>query len=161
MYKKISVLLLVFVIVSCKNGDSDKNEKELIKNASWLLGKWESKSTDGILSETWTQTNDSTLQGASYFIKEKDTIHFETIVLQQKGEALIYSAKVRGQNDNKAISFSLVQAPENHLVFENLKHDYPQKITYQNIPNKKMVAIISGLLEGKPSSEKYTLVKSK
>jgi hypothetical protein len=161
MYKKISILLLILVIASCKNSDSDKNEKELIKTASWLLGKWESKSADGTLSEIWTQSNDSTFLGASYFIKQKDTIHHETIILQQKGETLIYSATVRGQNVNKAISFSQATSLENQLVFENLKHDYPQKITYQNAPNNRMIAIISGLLEGKPSTEKYTLIKSK
>jgi len=161
MYKIITILFLVLTIISCKNGDSDKNEKEKIKAANWLLGNWENKSADGVLSEIWTKTNDSTFQGQSYFIKEKDTIHFETIVLQQTGENLTYSANVKGQNENKPVSFSFTETNENQIVFENKKHDYPQKISYQKAPNNNIVATVSGVIEGKPSTEKYTLSKSK
>lgn len=161
MYKKISILILLLAITSCKNGDSDKNEKEKIKLAHWLLGTWENKSADGMLAEIWTKTNDSTFLGNSYFIKAKDTIHFETIVLQQIGDDLIYSATVKGQNEDKPVAFSLTETLENKLVFENQKHDYPQKISYQKVPNSKLITTISGLENGKVSAEKYTLAKKK
>jgi hypothetical protein len=161
MYKKMPLLLLALAFISCKNGDSDTNEKEKIKSAHWLLGSWESKSAEGVLSETWTKTNDSTFQGQSYFIKEKDTIHFETIVLQQKGEALTYKATVKGQNEDKPVSFLFTETIANQLAFENPKHDYPQKITYQKDAKNNLVATISGLIDGKQSTEKYTLAKSK
>ena len=80
--------------------------------------------------ETWKKVNDSTFKAESYFIKEKDTLHFETIILQQKGEKLTYNATVKGQNNDKAVAFNLTSATEKKLVFENPKHDYPQKITY-------------------------------
>ena len=161
MYKKLTVLLLALAFISCKNDDSDTNEKEKIKAAHWILGTWENKSADGVLSETWTKTNDSTFQGQSYFIKEKDTIHFETIVLQQKDEALTYKATVKGQNEDKPVSFSLTETTENQLVFENKKHDYPQKISYQKDTKNNLVTIISGITDGKTTTEKYTLAKSK
>lgn len=161
MYTKITALFLVLAIVNCKNGDSDKNEKEKIKMVHWLLGTWENKSADGVLSEIWTKTNDSTYQAQSFFIKEKDTIHFETIVLQQVGEDLMYSATIKGQNEDKPVAFSLAEMTENQLVFENQKHDYPQKISYKKAPNSKLITTISGLINGKISNEKYTLVKNK
>ena len=154
-------LLLALAFISCKNGDSDTNEKEKIKAAHWILGTWENKSADGVLSETWTKTNDSTFQGQSYFIKEKDTIHFETIILQQNGENLTYNATVKGQNEDKPVSFSLTETSENQLVFENKKHDYPQKISYQKDTKNNLVTIISGITDGKTTTEKYTLAKSK
>ena len=161
MYKKMPFLLLALAFISCKNGDSDTNEKEKIKSAHWLLGTWENKSAEGVLSETWTKTNDSTFQGQSYFIKEKDTIHFETIILQQNGENLTYNATVKGQNEDKPVSFSLTETSENQLVFENKKHDYPQKISYQKDTKNNLVTIISGITDGKTTTEKYTLAKSK
>lgn len=161
MQKKITLLFLVLAIVGCKNDDSDKNEKDKIKTAHWLLGRWENKSADGVLSEIWTKTNDSTFQGQSYFIKDKDTIHFETIVLQQKGEDLTYNANVKGQNEDKPVTFSLTETTENQLIFESKKQEYPQKISYQKAPNNNLVTTISGLVDGKISTEKYTLVKGK
>ena len=87
MFKKITFLLLAVAFISCKkNGvdDSENNEKEKIKASHWLLGTWENKSDDGNLKEIWTKANDSTFEGQSYYIKGKDTIHFETIQLLRK-----------------------------------------------------------------------------
>jgi hypothetical protein len=103
MFQKTTLILLLLAIVSCK--ESDSNEKDKIKLAHWLLGKWENKSADGNLSETWKKVNDSTFQAQSYFIKDKDTLHFESIDLQQKGENLTYNATVKGQNNDKPVTF--------------------------------------------------------
>lgn len=164
MYKKVTFLLLITVLLSCKKSDgddSDKNEKDKIKMAHWLIGSWESKLTDGVLSENWKKVNDSTFQGQSYFLKGKDTLHFETITLQQKGEELTYLTTILGQNDDKAIPFALTETTEKQLVFENIKHDYPQKISYSHISKDSLTSEISGLQLGKPSTEKYLMIRIK
>jgi hypothetical protein len=157
MFQKTTLILLLLAIVSCKN--SEANEKDKIKTANWLLGKWETKTADGTLSESWKQLNDSTFQGESFFIKNKDTLHFETVTLQQNGEELIYNATVKGQNNDKPVPFKITSETEKQLVFENLKHDYPQKITYTQIKKDSLVASISGVQLGKPSSEKFGMKK--
>lgn len=159
MIQKMTLILLLSVIVSCKNSDS--NEKEKIKTAHWMLGKWEAKTPDGTLSENWEKLNDSTYKGQSYFIKDKDTLHFETMLLQQTAEELDYIATVKGQNDDKAVAFKLIETAEKELRFENPKHDYPQTISYKQISNESLTAEISGLQFGKPSSEKYSMKKIK
>jgi hypothetical protein len=164
MFKKITFLLLLLAIVSCKKSnadDSDQNEKDKIKTAHWLLGKWEYKTPEGELSETWEKVNDSTYKGHSYFIKGQDTIHFETIRLEQKGEELTYAATVKGQNNDKAVAFLLTNSNEKELIFENPKHDYPQKISYKQVSKDSLIAEISGLQSGKLSSEKYMMKKVK
>lgn len=148
----------MLAIVSCKN--TETTEKDKIKSASWLLGKWDAKTADGTLSENWKKVNDSTFQGESFFIKDKDTLHSESILLQQKGDELFYNATVKGQNDNKAVPFKLMTGNEKQLAFENPKHDYPQKITYDLINKDSLTASISGIQLGKPSSEKFGLKKT-
>lgn len=157
MFQKTTLLLLFLSIVSCKNTES--NEKEKIKKTDWLLGKWENKVDEGVLSENWKRLNDSTFQAESFFIKEKDTLHFESITLQQKGEELFYSATVKGQNNDKPVTFKMTSETDKKLVFENPKHDYPQKITYSLINKDSLVAEISGIQLGKPSSEKFGMKK--
>lgn len=157
MFQKTTLLLLLLAVVSCKN--SEATEKDQIKSANWLLGKWSAKMADGNLSESWKQINDSTFQAESLFIKGKDTLHFESIILQQKGEDLFYNATVKGQNENKAVAFKLTKKNAKQLVFENPKHDYPQKITYTLITKDSLVASISGVQLGKPSSEKFGMKK--
>jgi hypothetical protein len=158
MFQKTTLILLLLVIVSCKNKNEKGNEK--ITKANWLLGKWETKTADGNLSESWKQVNDSTFQGLSFFIKDKDTLHNESIILQQNGEDLIYNATIQGQNENKAVSFKMISGNEKQMVFENPKHDYPQKITYTLITKDSLVAAISGIQLGKPSSEKFGMKKT-
>lgn len=159
MFQKITLIFLLLVLVSCKHSGS--NEKDKIKAARWILGNWENKTADGNLSETWKKVNDSTFHGQSYFIKEKDTLHFESITLQQKGEELSYSATVKGQNNEEPVTFKLTNSTDTQMVFENPKHDYPQKISYTQINDDSLVAEISGTLEGKPSSEKFVMKKFK
>ncbi len=156
MLQKLILLLLLSLLFSCKN-DANKNDK--IKSAQWLIGKWENKSVDGNLEETWKKVNDSTFQATSYFIKGEDTLHFETITLQQKGENLTYNATVKGQNNDKAVAFLLNTEIEKQLVFENLKHDYPQKISYTQITKDSLVAKIAGKIDGKSTSEQFPMKK--
>lgn len=158
MKKYILIILTAISIVSCHKKSS--SEKEKIKAATWLLGKWESKTPEGSLKENWTQENDSTFVATSYFINDKDTVHFETIQLQQKGEFLSYSTTIKGQNNDKAVIFPLASSTEKQLVFENAKNDYPQKITYTLITKDSLIASISGVQLGKPSSEKFGMKKS-
>jgi len=157
MFQKITPILLLLAIVSCKNPEA--SERDQIKTANWLLGNWVTKIDDGILLENWKQLNDSTFHGESFFIKGNDTLHSEAIVLQQKGEELFYNATVKGQNENKAVPFKLTNKTEKQLVFENPKHDYPQKITYTQINKDSLVASISGVQLGKASVEKFGMKK--
>ena len=113
------------------------------------------------LSENWEKVNDSTFKAKSFFIKDKDTIHNESIILEQKGENLSYTTTIIGQNDNKPIRFQLKEGIENELIFENLKNDYPQKISYKKTSKTSFITQISGLQSGKTSAEKYNMVKIK
>lgn len=159
MKNTISLGCLILVLASCKEDKSRTYEK--INAANWLLGNWKSKSVEGNLTESWKKANDSTFQATSYFIKEKDTLHFETIILEQKGEKVTYYATVQGQNEGKLIAFKLKTASEKELQFENLQHDYPQKINYTPITADSLVVKISGMQQGKPSSEQFSMKRIK
>lgn len=161
MKNKITILVLLLAFTACKKSDSEGKEKDKIVLAHWLLGNWENKSIEGSLTENWEKVNDSTYKATSHFIKLKDTLHFETIRLQQKGETLTYIATVQGQNDDKPVAFNLITATDKQLVFENLKNDYPQKISYTQISKDSLVTEISGMQQGKISSEKYKMGKRK
>lgn len=159
MFQKTTSLLLLLALVACKNQET--TEKEKIKAATWLLGNWESKSAEGSLKENWSQVNDSTFSATSYFINAKDTVHFETINLQQVGEQLTYTATIKGQHNDKPVAFTLFSETEKQVIFENQKNDYPQKISYTKITADSIVAQISGKLQGKQSSEQFGLKKIK
>nr|WP_288837654.1 DUF6265 family protein [uncultured Flavobacterium sp.] len=159
MQKITSLLSILLIASACKKNNNA--EKDLIKKADWLIGNWENKTNLGTLSENWEKVNDSTFKAKSLFIKDKDTIHNESIILEQKGENLSYTTTIIGQNENKPIRFQLNEDIENELIFENLKNDYPQKISYKKTSKTSLTTQISGLQSGKSSTEKYNMVKTK
>lgn len=158
--KKIYLMTLAALSLGACKKESEKQPGQIAK-AEWLIGSWENKSGFGDLSENWTKVNDSTFQGTSYFIKGKDTLHSETVELIQKGDALIYSPNVKGQNGDLPVAFKLTSATANTLVFENPAHDFPQKISYKMITKDSIVAEISGKQGGKPASEAYPMGRKK
>jgi hypothetical protein len=156
--KKTIVLIGILALVSCQN-KSDKQFDQLEK-MNWLLGHWENTTPEGYLTETWTKTNDSTFSGQTYFIiNKKDTVHNESIVLTQVNDELIYRPTVKGQNNDEPVDFKLNSDIENAFSFENPKHDYPQKIVYKKTTVNSLVATISGMQQGKQSSESYPMKK--
>ena len=157
MKKVILSLLIILTFASCQKS----KEVSKIVVADWLLGNWENKSPEGNLFESWKKVNDSLFIGESYFIKGKDTLHSEKIQMKQKGEALFYIATVKGQNNDKPVTFVRNDTIEKQLVFENPKHDFPQKISYSMITKDSIVIQISGIQQGKPSSERFSMKKSK
>ncbi|HOZ75922.1 MAG TPA: DUF6265 family protein [Flavobacterium sp.] len=148
-------LFALLTIVACKK--TENSAKDKIKTADWLIGNWENELEQGILSESWEKANDSTFNGKSFFIKDKDTLNNETIVLSQKGDDLFYIPVVQGQNNNEPVVFKMTKADAKQLVFENPKHDFPQKISYTKINNDSIVAAISGVVNGKAESESYPM----
>lgn len=157
MKKAIFIFLIILTFTSCLKS---KNASK-ITDGTWLLGQWENKTNQGNLIETWVKINDSLFEGESFFIKGKDTLHFEKIKLEQKREALIYISTIKGQNNDEPITFIQNDTIEKQLVFENPKNDFPQKISYSKITNDSIVIQISGNQQGKPSSSKYSMRKMK
>ncbi len=155
--RNVIFLLALLLVFSCEN--SQKND--VLKKSNWLIGKWERKSVDGNLTEIWRLLNDSTYVGESYFIKAKDTLHFENIQLQQNGNDLVYISNIKGQNNNQSITFMQNKDVENPLVFENIANEYPKKIAYSMISKERIMIQISGIQQGKQSSDRFILAKKK
>lgn len=149
--KMVITLLFAMVLLSCKDNS--------LAGTSWLLGKWENKSAEGTLSETWKKQNDSTFDGRSYFISGKDTLFSEAIRLLERNAKWYYIPTVGNQNQQQSTIFKMTYFSGKQLVFENLKHDFPQKITYNRIGNDSIIAEISGIQNGKTKKETFRMKK--
>lgn len=155
----LAFLACIAFTVSCKK-QVEKQPGQITK-AEWFLGSWENKTPQGDLSESWTKINDSVFNGESYFIKGKDTLFGETVVLSEKDGALLYTVTTKGQNGDLPVAFKMTGATANSIVFENPAHDFPQKISYKMITKDSLVAEISGTQSGKPASETYPMGRKK
>jgi len=167
VFKYLMLLAIACNIISCGNsGKSDTTDttitgfKELEK-ASWLIGEWQNNSPEGNVTESWEKKNDSTLVGKSSFVIGKDTVSSESISIEQNGKELFYIPVVKDQNNGLPVKFGLTSSTDKKLVFENPKHDFPQKISYTKIANDSLLAEISGMIDGKYNSQKFPLRRLK
>lgn len=153
MKKFLLPAALCAILASCNN----KTYPELDK-AKWLLGNWEHIIPEGRFTESWEEENDSVYAGKSFFITAaKDTTFAEYIQLTEDDGKLKYIVSVKGQNGEEPVAFTLTQASDRQLVFENPQHDFPDKIIYRKISADSVVAEISGLQNGRPSAEVFPL----
>jgi hypothetical protein len=153
--KKTVVLLSIFFLFSCL--DSNKGEYKMLDAVDWIQGSWVQEIEEGTLKENWIKVNDSTLIGNSIFVRQKDTIHSESMKLYQKEDALYYESTTKGQHNYEPIVYNQV-ANEKEMVFENQKNDFPKVIRYQN-RSKSIGISISGIQQGKEYKEQYLLKK--
>ena len=157
--KSISTVLFLVILISCDK--STKPEVKKIHELDWLIGTWENSTKEGNLSENWTKINDSTFNGQTYFIRGNDTLHNETFVVKQNDAEIFYIPTIKGENDDKPVTFKLTQSTEKQFTFENPTHDYPTKIVYSQINIDSIVVEISGVVDGVFSAEKYPMKKAK
>lgn len=160
----LATITATLLFTSCLKKEDNKIEivtkkYPKLEEAKWLIGSWGNSTKEGDLTESWNQLNDSTLSGKTTFISGKDTLFTETIEIIQVNDSLLYNTKVSNQNEGKKVSFKASTLTESQIVFENPKHDFPQKITYIKISSDSLVAKISGKKNGKESFEEYPMKK--
>lgn len=136
-------------------------DKNSLDELSWLQGTWENKTARGRIYESWRRDGDTSLRGKSYMIRGKDTLVFERISLVLRAGELFYIPTVSDQNSGRAVSFRQSSIIAGHLVFENLQHDFPQKISYTLIGQDSLLAVISGMKNGKERAQLFPMKRMK
>ncbi|HRO44147.1 MAG TPA: DUF6265 family protein [Flavipsychrobacter sp.] len=153
----LSVFLISCQSVTHKHKGEDENK---LTQLSWMLGKWQMQTSDGTITEEWNKSSDSQWYGVSFMVSTQgDTPFRESIKLNYNNDQLTYSPMVSNQNDAKEISFAEKSFSDSMVVFENLNHDFPQRIIYRKISDTSILAAIEGVQNGQTKSEEFAYSK--
>lgn len=158
MYRKIIVILWGTLLWFSTGAWSQTQE---INKAAWLLGTWELKTKESTFYETWAKESDSVFKGKSYTLEGKDTVVLEVIQLVQESEGLFYIPAVKDQNEGMPVYFKASALTAKEMVFDNPKHDFPQKISYRQISSDSMIAVISGKINGQNQSREFPMKRTR
>ncbi len=122
-----------------------------------IKGVWFMPTERGDRLEIWEIVDDSTMTGRSLRIKQEDgdTVLLETLRLTLRDTNIVYSAVVRGQNANKPVDFILTEAYRDEFVFENPRHDDPQKIRYVLLGKREMQVTTEGKKNNRTVSREF------
>lgn len=158
-----SLPLITLLISACGGKEAapeKEREKSRLEKAAWLLGSWENNSEEGTMTETWIKDNTDSYSAKTYFVIGKDTVFRELSRLEETGSNLQCVISIEGENDEKPVTFVMTKQSDDNLVFENPKHDFPNKITYQH-KGDSVIAEISGMQKGKFAKQRFGMVRVK
>ena len=101
------------------------------------------------MEEYWTSPSGGTMMGVARTIVETRTVEFEFLrIVQTKPYGIAYLASPGGRCP--PTSFELTQISGERVVFENLNHDFPQRIIYWRDADGTLHARIEGERNGQP-----------
>jgi len=154
-FSQLSALIVLVLFSSCTN------RKSLLDKSEWLLGTWQSKTSNGILYETWQKGDVNNFYAKSYYLNNSDTLIFETIQLKESEEKLIYIVSAPKEKKELPVSFTSTEVTSKGFIFENKLHDFPQIISYKQISSDSLIAEISGKYNGETLKEQFSMKKIK
>ncbi|HKQ18433.1 MAG TPA: DUF6265 family protein [Candidatus Eisenbacteria bacterium] len=121
-------------------------EADPLARISWLAGCWEAVSPTRTIEENWTAARGHTMIGVGRTVRGDSLFEHEFIVLRERGDRLAYEAHPSGQ---ASTVFWSKEVTDSTVVFEDPKHDFPQRVGYRRVGSDSLVAWIEGSRGGK------------
>ncbi len=107
---------------------------------------------DRVVEEHWTAPRAGSMLGLGRPTRGATLVEHEFIVLREKGDRFAYEANPSGQAPavflSQPRSAGPAGAPIDSIIFENLQHDFPQRVGYQRTGPDTLLAWIEGPRNG-------------
>lgn len=123
-----------------------QEKKTTLADLAWLAGSWDGSSGGREYLEQWMKPAGQTMLGMSRTVMNGKTVEYEFVQIREQQGDLFYIAKPSGQTE---ASFKLLKYINQEAVFENLQHDFPQRIIYRLEKDGSLAAAIEGTSKGK------------
>lgn len=123
-----------------------------VDRLSWLSGCWTQPRGNGLVEEQWMAPRGGSMLGMSRTVAGGTTVEWEFLRIAVVGGVLSYVAKPSGQAE---AAFSMKSIEDGVVVFENLAHDFPQRIIYRRNADASITARIEGTVKGEARSRDF------
>ncbi len=134
-----SLLLMVIVLVPQASTPATG-----IDDVAWLTGCWEYSSGSRTVEEHWLAPRGKTMMNAGRTVQGDKLVEFETVIIREQDGRLAYEAHPSGQ---QSAIFLSQRVGDREVVFENLQHDFPQRVGYKR-DGDSLLAWIEGPRNG-------------
>ena len=126
-----------------------------ISNVEWMAGTWVQETPRANITETWIGPTNGMMAGVNLTGLPGNRRSFEFLRIVEWKETLTYVASP----DAKApVEFPMKEAGNKRVVFENTKHDFPQRIIYW-MDGNQLAARIEGDVQGKLRSQEWRFTR--
>jgi len=122
-----------------------------IGRVAWLAGCWSLSSGERSVDEQWMAPRVASMQGMSRTVRGDKLVAYEFVMLRERGELLDYEVSPSAQARTVFTSTSIT---DSSVVFENLQHDFPQRVAYRR-NGDQLLAWIEGPRNGQMRRIEY------
>ncbi|MCR5877860.1 DUF6265 family protein [Phenylobacterium sp. J367] len=122
-----------------------------VAKLDWLAGTWVSEQEGKLVRETWLAPKDGAMAGVGQTNRpgRKAFIEFTRITAEPAGAT--FTAFFEGQ---PPVAFVLKPGPDGEATFENLAHDFPQRVIYRRC-GADLCSRVEGTVKGKLEAEDW------
>ena len=157
--KKYSLYIIIILFAAaCGSPNQPAGSKITMSDYDWLNGLWLAHGLEYF--EEWRDGDDSTKYGRAYKIEGQDTIITEQIVFSLRNGNFVYTPTVKSQNNGLPIEFKAVSVKSHEIQFENLGHDFPNRIIYFNTSDAQIDVRLEQVQEGNVT-QSYDILMSR
>ena len=126
-----------------------------IKQLSFMNGCWAMKNGDRVVEEQWMAEAGGIMLGAGRTTRAGKLIEFEATRIQQHGDTVTFFATPSGQ---VASSFPARTLTSKEVVFEDLEHDFPQRVMYRGTGDS-LYARVEGMMKGELKAISFPMAR--
>lgn len=150
-------LFIASALFSCK---TENNTVDARFEFDRLCGKWMDANKDNAFNEEWRRENENLIVGKGYVLSENDTVFIERLSIEIAENKVVYAAEVSNQNKDMKVPFTAVKQTNKKVVFENVQHDFPQRIIYHLTSDKELRVAIEGYENGVYRKLKFDFLRA-
>lgn len=114
---------------------------------AWLAGAWVGTRGRASIEERWSPPLGGAMLGVSRTVSRERMVAFEYLRIVERDGGLVYVAQPNGAPPTE---FVLTEVSPTRAVFENPRHDSPQRIVYELSAEGGLVASIGFAKGGRP-----------
>jgi len=123
-------------------GAGARAQEARLGELGWLAGCWQADGGEPGSGEHWLAPAGGTLLGVSRTVRQGRTVAHEFMQIRAAADGgLVLVALPSGQRET---SFPLKHLADGEVVFENLQHDFPQRVIYRRVSADRLMARIEG-----------------
>jgi hypothetical protein len=110
----------------------------------WMAGTWRLEKDGVVTRETWLSPLGGTMAGVTQTNRPGRPAHVEFATISAEPSGVTFTARPKGQAPT---AFVLKPSDDGQVVFENPKHDFPQRVIYRRC-GADLCARIEGTVRG-------------
>jgi hypothetical protein len=149
-----AAVLAIGAVLWLRRADSPGNAESVddaevatspVDQLEWLAGCWKHEEAGFRRDEQWMRPSGGTMIGMSRSVTGDRTVEHEYLRIEVRSGRLVYVASPAGQAE---ASFFESEINDRTVVFEASDHDFPQRITYERMSPRSILAWIEGDVDG-------------